>query len=75
MGFNSASKGLISNVDGVEWSSLRPGRFNLAKELQYRMNSGLGGPQNQSGRLREDKNLFTQTEFELRIVQPVVRIW
>jgi hypothetical protein len=58
---------LISALDGSEWSTPRPGRFNPRKEPApiYRR---LGGPQGRSGRVRKISPL---PEFDPRTVQAV----
>ena len=37
MGFNSGFKGLISKLDGSEWSASRSVRFTLGKETRYQI--------------------------------------
>jgi hypothetical protein len=58
-------------LHGGEWSALRPGRFIPKKESRHPLNKGLGGHQSLYGRFGKDKNLFSLTGFEPRIVYPV----
>jgi hypothetical protein len=49
---------LTSAVDGGEWSASRPGRFIArGRSPRYPLDRRLGGPQGQSGRCGEEKNL------------------
>ena len=57
-------------LDGGQWSTSWQGRLNPSKETRYLSNRSLCGPQHQSGRFGEQKNLFPLTGFEPRIVQP-----
>jgi hypothetical protein len=48
---------LTSALAGGEWSASRPGRFTPGKESWYPSIRGLSGPQNQSRRGGDEKNI------------------
>jgi hypothetical protein len=56
---------LIPVIDGDEMLTSRPSRFTLMKEAWYSFNRRLGEPQRHSGRVGEDKGLFSL------LIQPV----
>jgi hypothetical protein len=60
-----------STLDGGEWSTSHPGRFNPINELRYPFNRRMGGSQSRSGRFREQKNILFLPGFEPRIVELV----
>jgi hypothetical protein len=65
---------LISALDGIEWSALRPGRFiPLRKNRWYPLDRKLIGPQSQSGCGGEEKNSQPLPGLEPPIMQPVVQ--
>jgi hypothetical protein len=64
---------LASSLDGSEWSASRPGRFtHWEKSPWYSLDRRLGGPQSQSGRCGEEKNL-TLAGNRTPAIQPVAR--
>jgi hypothetical protein len=64
---------LTSILLRVEWSASRPGRFTSGERtpLPYTLNARLGGPQKQSGRGSEEKNIPASAENRTPVVQPV----
>jgi hypothetical protein len=63
---------LTSVLDGGDWSASHTSRFTpRVKSPRCLLNRRLGGPQNQSGRRGEEKNLLPLPEFEHWIVQRV----
>ena len=62
---------LTSALDGGDWWTSRPGRCTPGKESRYPLNRTLGGPQNRSGRYREEESLFPLLAFDPRTLQPV----
>jgi hypothetical protein len=58
-----------SALDGGEWFTSRP-VFAVGKEPRHPSNTKLRGPQRQSGRFEENKNLFPLPGFEAHNVQP-----
>jgi hypothetical protein len=61
---------LTSVLDGGEWSASRPGRFTKGESPRYSLDRRLGGPQSQSGRNVEEKNLSSAGN-RTPAVQPV----
>jgi hypothetical protein len=61
----------IWDVHGGEWSTLRSGRLTFGKEPQCPLCRRLCGPQSQSGRIGEEKNLFYLQGFEPQTIQTV----
>ena len=59
---------LTSELDGCEWSTLRPDRFTLGKETRYPLNRWLGGPQSRSGPFGEEQKLLPLLGLEFRNV-------
>jgi len=64
---------LSPTLHRVEWSTSRPGRFNIRKEHRQRLNRRPGGILRRSGNLGEEKNLLSLPVFERRIVQTVAQ--
>jgi hypothetical protein len=63
---------LTSALVGVEWSASRPGHFNpRGKSPRYPFDRWLGGPQNQSGRLGEEK-IFDPTGTHIETVREIL---
>jgi hypothetical protein len=50
------------------WSTPRPGRFTLGKEVRYPLYRRLGGPQGRSGRVRK---ISPPPGFDPQTVQPI----
>ena len=63
--------GLKLEATWGEWSALGSGRFIPKKESRHPLHRDLGGPQSWYGRFGKEKNLFSLTGFEPRIVYPV----
>jgi len=55
-------------VDGGEWLTACPGRITRGKENRYQLYRRQGGPQTQSGRVR---NISPSTGYDPLIVHPV----
>jgi hypothetical protein len=61
---------LTSALAGGEWSVSRPGRFTSGKEPLLPIDRRLGGPQNQSGRYGEVKNLpYRDSNYNPSVIQ------
>jgi hypothetical protein len=59
---------LTSELDGGEWSALRPGRFYpYGNNHKYPLDSRLGGPQSWSGHGVEEKNSQPLSGIEPRL--------
>ena len=50
---------VTSALDGVEWLTFRPGRFNLGTEHRCPLNRKLGGPQSRPGDFGEKSRTYT----------------
>jgi hypothetical protein len=59
---------LTSALDGGRWSTPRTGRFTPKKETRYPLYKTLGGPQDQSGRVRK---ISLPPGLDPRTIQPV----
>jgi len=67
----SSTLTLTSALDGVGWSTPRPGRSLPLGKTRYPLNRRLGGPQGRSGQVR---SISPPPGFDSRTVQPVVPI-
>ena len=65
---------LSSALDGSEWLTSRPGRFNPGEQPRYLLNRKLGGIQSRSGGFAEDNNLLPLPGFPDRPVRSLVAI-
>ena len=68
----SSTLPLTSALHGGGWLALRPSRFTTGKESQYPLHRRLGGPQDQSGRVRK---ISPPSGFDPRTVQPVASLY
>ena len=66
-GFISALS-LASALDGGEWSTLRPGRFDPGKETRYPLYRKVGGPQ---GRSELAQNISETPGYDPRTAHPL----
>ena len=64
----SSTLSLTSALDGVGWSTPRPGCYTPGNEKRYRLHRRLGGPQSRSGQLRK---ISPPPGIDPRTVQPV----
>jgi len=62
---------LISAIDGGEWSATDCGWFAPLKKPFYLLNRRLGGAQDWSICVGEEKNLLHQPRFKPQIVQVI----
>jgi hypothetical protein len=63
---------LTSALDGSEWTTPRPNRFNPGKETWYLLYRRLSGPKDRSRRKRK---ISSPPGFDPRTVQPVASFY
>ena len=63
---------LSSALDGGEWLTSRPGRFNPGKQPRYLLNRKLGGTQSRSGDFAEENDLLPLPGFPDRPARSLV---
>jgi hypothetical protein len=68
MWFNSAFKGLKSELDRGEWLNWSSSRFSTGKRGQYQLNRDFSGFQIRSGRILEKRISFAKTELRTPVL-------
>jgi hypothetical protein len=57
--------------DRDDWQTPHSGHFTVKKDIQYPLQSGLGGPQGRSGRMWRKKEILLPPGFETRTAKSI----
>ena len=71
----SSALSLTSVVGVGGWLTPRPGRSTLGKETRYSLYGRLGGPEGQSGRVREISGFFYFLVLSLYVIRTCFFVW